>query len=180
MWLPLGNSFSRNKTLDAILTGGKYHNMRGMIGNSGNGNSIKSNPWMTAVAAATAVKSADHSTTGLMDFGAACWYFGQALVDLGVAANDLTAEGDPIPIGLINTAIGGQRIEEYQLNDTTHGPTACGGAPSPWNGRLFAKMVMPFVDMTTKGFLWVSPPPSRLPVPPRLPAGRIARLGACS
>ena len=52
MWLPLGNSFSRNKTLDAILTGGKYHNMRGMIGNSGNGNSIVSNPWMTALAAA--------------------------------------------------------------------------------------------------------------------------------
>ena len=92
MWLPLGNSFSRNKTLDAILTGGKYHNMRGMIGNSGNGNSIVSNPWMTALAAAQEVTTADHSTTGLMDFGAACWYFGQRLTDLGTEAGDLTDE----------------------------------------------------------------------------------------
>ena len=42
MWLPLGNSFHRNDTLKDILTGGKYGNMRGMIGNSGNGNSIVS------------------------------------------------------------------------------------------------------------------------------------------
>jgi hypothetical protein len=29
------------------------------------------------------------------------------------------------------------------------------GVTSPeWNGRLFARMVLPFVDMTTKGFLW--------------------------
>jgi hypothetical protein len=154
MWLPLGNSFHRNDTLNGILTGGKYHNMRGMIGNSGNGNSIVSNPWMTALAAAQAVKTADHSTTGLMDFGAACWYFGQKITDLGVAAGDLTSTGEPVPLGMINTAIGGQRIEEYQVNDTAHGPTGCGGKPSVWNGRLFARMVMPFVDMTTKGFLW--------------------------
>ena len=114
MWLPLGNSFHRNDTMDAILTGGKYHNMRGMIGNSGNGNSVVSNPWMPALAAAQAVKSADNSATGLMDVGAACWYFAQTLVDQGVEAGDLTADGEPVPIGLINTAIGGQRIEEYQ------------------------------------------------------------------
>jgi len=29
------------------------------------------------------------------------------------------------------------------------------GVTAPeWNGRLFARMVLPFVDMTTKGFLW--------------------------
>lgn len=71
MWLPLGNSFHRNDTLNAILTGGKYLNMRGMIGNSGNGNNVVSNPWMSALEAAKAVTSADHSITGLMDFGAA-------------------------------------------------------------------------------------------------------------
>jgi hypothetical protein len=108
MWLPLGNSFSRNKTLDAILTGGKYHNMRGMMGNSGNGNSIVSNPWMTAMAAASAKLSPDHQTGGLMDFGAACWYFGQKITDLGIEAGDLTTTGEAVPIGLVNTAIGGQ------------------------------------------------------------------------
>lgn len=128
--------------------------MRGMIGNSGNGNNIASNPWMTSLEAAKAVTSPDHSVTGLMDFGAACWYFGQKITDLGVAAGDLTNSGEAIPIGLINTAIGGQRIEEYQVNDTINGPTMCGGAPSEWNGMLFAKMIMPFVDMTTYGFLW--------------------------
>lgn len=156
MWLPLGNSFHRNDTLQAILTGGKYHNMRGMIGNSGNGNSVVSNPWMPALAAAQAVRTADHSTTGLMDFGAACWYFGQKLTDLGVAAGELTSAGEPVPLGMINTAIGGQRIEEYQVNDTVHGPRACGEnqVGNGWNGRLFGRMVMPFVDMTTYGFLW--------------------------
>jgi hypothetical protein len=54
-----------------------------MIGNSGNGNSIVSNPWMTALAAASAKMSGDHQTGGLMDFGAACWYFGQKITDLG-------------------------------------------------------------------------------------------------
>ena len=108
MWLPLGNSFSRNKTLDAILTGGRYHNMRGMIGNSGNGNSVVSNPWMTALAAASAKLSPDHQTGGLMDFGAACWYFGQKITDLGIEAGDLTATGEAVPLGLVNTAIGGQ------------------------------------------------------------------------
>ena len=39
MWLPLGNSFNRNKTL-ASIRAGTYTNMRGMIGNSGNGNSV--------------------------------------------------------------------------------------------------------------------------------------------
>jgi len=34
--------------------------------------------------------------------GAACWYFGQRLAELGVT----------VPIGLSDTAIGGQRIEE--------------------------------------------------------------------
>ena len=153
MWLPLGNSFHRNDTLAAIK-GGRYRNMRGMIGNSGNGNSVASNPWMTALAAAEAVRTPDHSTTGLMDFGAACWYFGEKITDLGIAAGDLTDAGDAIPLGLINTAIGGQRIEEYQVNSSTYSPTTCSGPPSPWNGRLFAKMIMPFVDMTTKGFLW--------------------------
>ena len=155
MWLPLGNSFHRNDTLQSILTGSKYHNMRGMIGNSGNGNSIVSNPWMTALAAASAKMSGDHQTGGLMDFGAACWYFGQKITDLGIeAGTDLTATGEPIPLGMINTAIGGQRIEEYQVNDTVSSPEQCGGKPSDWNGRLFARMVMPFTDMTTFGFLW--------------------------
>ena len=81
----------------------------------------------------------------------ACWYFAQRLTD------ELEAAGAPaLPIGLTDTAIGGQRIEEYMVNDTTL--TACShrtGENSPeWNGRLYGKQTLPFVDMTIKGWLW--------------------------
>ena len=65
------------------------------------------------------------------------------------------------PIGITDTAIGGQRIEEFMNNGTTYTnylscPDSVGGTEvkSAWNGQLFAKQVMPFVDMTVKGFTW--------------------------
>jgi len=77
--------------------------------------------------------------------GAACWYFGQRLSELGVTA----------PIGLVDTAIGGQRIEEYMNNATI---STCQNRSSEnipwWNGQLFGQMVLPFVDMTVKGWVW--------------------------
>eukprot|EP01046_Picozoa_sp_COSAG06_P003097 COSAG06_NODE_116_length_23262_cov_47.854034_11_plen_115_part_00 len=58
--------------------------------------------------------------------------------------------------GITDTAIGGQRIEEYMLNDTSL--LACSdrtGVKNPeWNGRLYGKQTLPFVDMTVKGWLW--------------------------
>jgi hypothetical protein len=64
------------------------------------------------------------------------------------------------PIGLADTAIGGQRIEEFMNNATYTGAMSCpndiGGTEykDSWNGQLFAKQVMPFVDMTVKGTVW--------------------------
>jgi hypothetical protein len=64
------------------------------------------------------------------------------------------------PIGITDTAIGGQRIEEFMNNDTFPGSLPCpadvGGTEvkTAWNGQLFAKQVMPFVDMTVKGWTW--------------------------
>jgi sialate O-acetylesterase len=81
-----------------------------------------------------------------MDFGATCWYFAQRLVDMGL---------DEIPIGLANTAIGGQRIEEYASNATLHMCTQRVGEESPWwDAQLFATQVLPFADMTIKGWIW--------------------------
>ena len=47
------------------------------------------------------------------------------------------------------------------MNNASYpGATRCpdveGGAEvrTPWNGQLFAKQIMPFVDMTVKGFTW--------------------------
>lgn len=60
----------------------------------------------------------------------------------------------------MDTAIGGQRIEEFMNNGSYAGAVACpdviNGTESKtaWNGQLFAKQVMPFVDMSVKGFLW--------------------------
>ena len=125
MWLPVQKTYSRNDTVAAIRKG-KYTNIHLMGGNSGSapqgaamgkpsgkgggtwpppyGAKGGSNPWMTAAQAI-----ADGTSSGLtggnmslFKMGATCWYFAQRLAELGVDH----------PIGLINTAIGGQRIEE--------------------------------------------------------------------
>lgn len=79
----------------------------------------------------------------LFQFGATCWYFAQKLSELGVST----------PIGLVNTAIGGQRIEEYMDNSSiaTCRNRSGGG---PFDGNLFGQQIIPFVDMTVKGWLW--------------------------
>ena len=78
------------------------------------------------------------------------WYFAAKLSD------ELEAAGKLVPIGVTDSAIGGQRIEEYMVNDTTL--TACsqrtGEASPEWNGRLYGKQTLPFVDSTIKGWLW--------------------------
>ena len=93
----------------------------------------------------------------IVDFGATCWYFAQQLTD------ELEAAGKPVfPIGLTDTAIGGQRIEEYMVNDTAFyqcaptgtRPAAKLAGSRDWNGHLYASMTLPFVDMTIKGWLW--------------------------
>jgi len=48
----------------------------------------------------------DAGNCPLFDVGASCWYFAQGLADLGVT----------IPIGIVDTAIGGQRIEEFMAS----------------------------------------------------------------
>jgi hypothetical protein len=134
MWLPVANSFSRNETVAAIKVG-NYSNVRLMAGTSGDtvytnkqmgvntakdygngtcvnapgrGNSTivlcsSSNPWMTAQdSVAVGESSKDGGTYPLFAFGATCWYFAARLAELGVTT----------PIGIANTAIGGQRIEE--------------------------------------------------------------------
>eukprot|EP00756_Hemistasia_phaeocysticola_P019183 Hpha_TRINITY_DN15643_c1_g9::TRINITY_DN15643_c1_g9_i1::g.101267::m.101267/K05970/SIAE; sialate O-acetylesterase len=147
MWLPVSHSFHANATY-AALRAGKYAQLRVMDGNSGNGQSVASNPWRRAADALGPADRADPVALG--EFGAACWYFGQRLADY------MEEAGDTAPLGLIDTAIGGQRIEEYMVNDTSL--YACSdrlGATAPeWNGRLFGKMITPYVDMTTKGWVW--------------------------
>mmetsp|Transcript_21094 Transcript_21094/g.32442 ORF Transcript_21094/g.32442 Transcript_21094/m.32442 type:complete len:669 (-) Transcript_21094:939-2945(-) len=159
MWLPVENSFSRNESVEAI-SNGRYNNLRIMAGGSGStvygknpsqnwnpgyGRKGGSNPWMTAQQAIQD-GSVDKPTYSLFKFGASCWYFGQRLAELGV----------DIPIGLTNTAIGGQRIEEY-MNNATIGKCKQRGSSDGalyWDAQLFSSQVLPFVDMTVKGWVW--------------------------
>ena len=146
MWLPVKYSFSRNESVAAIAQG-KYANIRGMF--SPSATTPTAGVWKTAQQA-IADGNATTPTYSLFDMGAACWYFAQELVDRGITT----------PIGIADTAIGGQRIEEFMNNKTYTGATACpdaeGGVEvrTAWNGQLFAKQIMPFVDMTVKGWTW--------------------------
>ena len=159
MWLPVDHSLSRNETVAAIKSG-SYANVRAMFGGSGNhppgngftpggagyGRKTGANPWMTAnQAIATGASAASGGSYPLFKLGASCWYFGQRLSELGVTW----------PIGLADTAIGGQRIEEYMNNETINTCTNRSSESIPWwDGELYATQVIPFVDMTVKGFVW--------------------------
>lgn len=153
MWLPVSSAFAHNDTL-ANISAGKYHNIRLMAGNSGDcPGEAGACPWMTAVQATVVPPKQGRGPAPvppLFNFGAACWYFAQKLSD------ELEAAGKLIPLGVTDTAIGGQRIEEYMVNDSSL--LACsqrtGEASPEWNGRLYGKQTLPFVDMTVKGWAW--------------------------
>ena len=135
------------------IQAGKYSNIRLMAGSSGNkpdgswppkyGGVGGSNPWMTAQQA-VADGTWDKPTFSLFQIGGTCWYFAQALADLGVTT----------PIGITDTAIGGQRIEEFMNNASIGVCSERAGENIPWwDGELFGQQILPFVDMTVKG--WV-------------------------
>mmetsp|Transcript_25441 Transcript_25441/g.76691 ORF Transcript_25441/g.76691 Transcript_25441/m.76691 type:complete len:695 (-) Transcript_25441:14-2098(-) len=146
MWLPVQYSFSRNSSV-ADIAAGKYPNIRGVF--SASATTPTAGAWKTAE---QAIQDGNNTnpTYSLFKIGATCWYFAQRLANLGVTT----------PIGIADTAIGGQRIEEFMNNGTFADATACpatvGGNEfkNAWNGQLFAKQVMPFVDMSVKGWLW--------------------------
>lgn len=146
MWLPVQNTFSRNDTVAAIAAG-KLTNIRGMF--SPSATTPTQGVWKTAQQA-IADGNESSPTYSLFDMGAACWYFAQGLAERGVTT----------PIGIADTAIGGQRIEEFLNNGTFANAVPCPNAingtehKDAWNGQLFAKQVMPFVDMTVKGWTW--------------------------
>ena len=153
MWLPVQHTFSRNDTVRSIQAG-KFTNIRIMAGNSGNqpyakwptnyGQKGGSNPWMTAEQA-IADGTWDKPSFSLFNLGATCWYFGQRLAELGI----------DVPIGLADTAIGGQRIEEYSLNTTLDVCTDRMSEDIPWwDAQLYGQQILPFVDATVKGWVW--------------------------
>jgi len=154
MWLPVLYTFARNETAAAIAAG-SLSNIRIMAGGSGSvpyaswppqyGSGAKaSNPWMTASEAAPA-GCVDRQNCPFFQVGGTCWYTMQALATSGV----------DVPLGILDLAIGGQRIEEYMANLTTAACTELNSQTIPWwNAQLFGQQTLMFTDMSLKGWLW--------------------------
>ena len=130
---------------------------------NGAGNMNSDQPWATLKQALTARSCKDSSakscktgtdsdSSSLMSFSATCFYFGQELTDtITAAATDTTAAVAP-PIGLVHTAWGGSTIEQWLTNETI---ATCKFAKPTASGQEFHDTrVMPYVDMSLKGFVW--------------------------
>ena len=148
MALPLLHSYSRNETRDAVLAG-NYSNIR-IHGLAGNMNSDQ--PWATLKQALvqrsckgkSCKTGTDSDFSSMMMFSSTCFYFGQELSDaLGAEAR---------PIGLVHTAWGGSTIEQWLTNETI--ATCEYASPSTSNQEYHDTRVLPYIDMSLKGFVW--------------------------
>ena len=176
MWLPLGNTLTRNATV-AALAQGTFSNIRLMAGDSqiqatscgwaddsGGSEGLGATTdhtskcgWQTAAAAATdgvctgmshfLPNGSQPQTCSLERFSAACYYFAEELTKKLVAADET-----PPVIGLVSTAIGGSMIEEWLPNSTSAQCT--GRSVAAHDETLWTQNVVPFLPMTVKGWLW--------------------------
>jgi sialate O-acetylesterase len=141
MALPLLYTLSRNVSLAAISSG-LYTNIRIM---QMSGNMNPTTQWMTVSNATTAVDK--EGVPLFMRFSATCYYFAESLTDaLGAAAP---------PLGLIHTAFGGSTIQQWLSNDTLNSGV-CANATSPQGGEgmWHDERVLPFSELSLKGWLW--------------------------
>ena len=143
MALPLMHTLSRNQSRDAILAG-KYANMR-IHGMSGNMNPTQ--PWSTLKGALATDTDSDKSAFG--SFSSTCYYFGEQLSD---ELEAMSSDGQAPPIGLVHTAWGGSMIEQWLSNDTI--ATCANASISAANQEWHDQRVLPYVDMTIKGWVW--------------------------
>ena len=115
--------------------------------------------WLTARAAAHLPLRCHQGTPGfancskptynpLLSFSAACVQFGRELID-ALAQEPKSSFDVDVPIGLIQIAVGGTRIESWSPNETTAGCANATGA-----GSLYYGMITPFVNTTVRGFVW--------------------------
>ena len=111
-------------------------------------------------------------------FSAVCWYFGASLSDSRAQARGSIA-GEPVPIGLIASTIGGTTIQEWLPPGDTGNETCadnnCGfveqlppggtqpqctatsdvwSCPSGVCSALWHSMIAPFVNVTLAGIVW--------------------------
>jgi sialate O-acetylesterase len=131
---------------------------------------------VTAAAAAAEPSKGGHvALNALHSFSATCLYFGVGLVDEAAAAAAAAVAGGgrgggggdddaAVPIGLVQSAVGGTQIEAwldnrtlagcantsgYNINASTGANDGYGLTSKYWYG-----MVAPFVNMSVAGWLW--------------------------
>eukprot|EP00039_Didymoeca_costata_P005967 m.86252 g.86252 ORF g.86252 m.86252 type:complete len:759 (+) comp13049_c1_seq1:108-2384(+) len=166
MALAINHTFSK-PALDAKISSGIYHNIRifqygdmgtmyqeiepAYVTTTGTLHEVipTSGTWGNMTAATTPRTKGDPTFTLFNLFSATCFYFGQALTDE-------RKEETPVPIGLIQTAIGGSQIEAWMpdsaLAECKNESLNSNGQSPP--ARLFNGMIAPFVNYSVQGFLW--------------------------
>ena len=149
-------TFEQNITTAQMLAG-KYANIRffqyGAMGTSymqytpQYATTVGNASWynVTYAAGLPDVKATDgvgHTyLSALHTFSATCLNFAKALVD---------ETDESVPIGLVQSAVGGTRIEQWIDNSTYAG---CANATGTGT-HLYYGMVTPFVNMSINGWLW--------------------------
>jgi len=105
-----------------------------------------------------AANSHDHvAHSAFSQFSATCMYFGVELIDARAAAGL-----EDVPIGLIQSAIGGSQIEAWMSKETLstckdQSTTTGGGGALPGGrdaGQLYYGMTAPFANYSVAGWLW--------------------------
>lgn len=154
-------------TLKAEIAGGKYSGLRHyMMGSMGNHYEALAPQWVTTqnslsagpqfkwhnVSHSASLPSMDPASkehSAWAQFSATCMYFGAELI------NARAAEGlEDVPIGLIQSAIGGSQIESWMSNETIdscQNQSLTGGAVPENQGRLYYGMVAPFANYSVAG-----------------------------
>jgi len=155
MELPVHNTVSRNQTWDRVKNG-ELQNIR--LYQMSNYN-IQEPMFVVPKGAGGTWKLVTNDE--FMVMSAVCWYFAQELT--GMLGNN------SIPIGLIDTAVGGSMIEQWNANHTMPGncnldadwPAIRGGKGGnvchdkpEMCGGLYNGLLAPFQSSTIKGLLW--------------------------
>jgi sialate O-acetylesterase len=165
-------TFSADDLKAQIVQQGKYSGLRHfMYGSMGDHFEALGPQWVTSwnslaagdeyrwhnATASAALPSADPNEGGRhsawAQFSATCMYFGAELIDARAAAG---VDAD-VPVGLIQSAIGGSQIESWMANDTRahcRETSEAGGAVPENAGRLYYGMTAPFANYSVAGWLW--------------------------
>ena len=153
------HTYSRNKTRDSIQAGNvsdiRIHGLKG--------NMNEDQPWASVRDACIGELCGNRGSqpvppgyslpfgppgwnpSGLAAFSATCYYFAESLAE---------QMGHGVPLGMIHTAWGGSKIEEWTTDKVT---ASCSGMMAPTPGFTQAywdTRVRPYLDMTLKGWAW--------------------------